>query len=147
MAGTDRAQQLSRYQLVILMFQFLAGMVFYIVGVPSRATGRAHTGSLLILAAHALLTVGLAAGAAWIIRATASAPHWRRWLARGGAGAIAVAAVAGLLTLVTRNGWWSFVMAVGFTAALVAYAGLVVPATEHRSPAMNGTRPPGSRVR
>jgi hypothetical protein len=131
MAGSDRARTLSQYQLLGLMFQFLVGMVFYMVGVPSHATRSAHTGSLLILAAHALLAAALAAGAVWIIRATAGAPDWQRWLARSGAGAIAVAAVAGLLTLVTRSGWWSFVMAAGFTVALLAYAGLLIPATDN----------------
>ncbi len=145
MPDNDRARNLSQYQLLGLMLQFLVGMVFYMVGIPSRTTGSAHTGSILVLSAHALLTVGLAAGAAWIIRATVGTPDWRSWLARGGAIAIAVAAAAGLLTLVTHSGWWSFVMAVGFTAALLAYAGLLIPATEDSSPALNGTRPPKSR--
>jgi hypothetical protein len=139
----DRALYLARYQAAGLMVQFLLGMVIYLIGLPSRLKGEAHTASIVFVILHVLLAVGLAAGAAGIIRATAGAPDWRRWLARSGAGAIGAALAAGVLTLVTSNGWWSFVMAAGFTAALVAYGGLLIPATAAAgtSPALNGTRP------
>ena len=42
---------------------------------------------------------------------------WRR-RAITGAAAIAVAVGAGILTLATKNNWWSYTMAVGFIAAL-----------------------------
>ena len=41
-----------------------------------------------------------------------------------GAAAIAVAVGAGILTLITKNNWWSYTMAVGFIAALLASAAL-----------------------
>lgn len=140
---TDRARYLARYQATGLMLQFLLGMVIYVVGLPSRVTGQAHTASVAFVLVHVLLAVTLAVGAAWIIRATAGAPDWRRWLARGGAGAIAVAFAGGILTLVTSNGWWSFVMATGFTGALVAYGGLLIPAATAtgQAPALKGSRP------
>jgi hypothetical protein len=139
----DRALYLARYQATGLMVQFLLGMVIYLIGLPSRLSGEAHTASIVFVFIHVLLAMGLAAGAAWIIRATADAPDWRRWLARGGAAAIGTAFAAGILTLVTSNGWWSFVMAAGFTGALVAYGGLLIPATAAagNSPRLNGTRP------
>lgn len=44
---------------------------------------------------------------------------WRR-RAITGAAAIAVGVVADILTLITKNNWWSYTMAVGFIAALLA---------------------------
>lgn len=139
----DRARYLARYQATGLMLQFLTGMVIYVVGLPSRVTGEAHTASIVFVLVHVLLAVSLAAGAAWIIRATAGEPDWRRWLARGGAGAIATAGAGGILTLVTSSGWWSFVMAAGFAGALVAYGGLLIPAAAvaGNAPAPDGSRP------
>jgi hypothetical protein len=137
-AGADRARYLSQYQTLGLMVQFLLGMVIYIAGVPSRARGSAHMVSIAVLSAHVVVGLGLAAGAVLILRATRD---WRRWLARAGAAVIAVAAAAGIVTLVTSNGWWSYVMAAGFTAALMAYVGLLIPATPDNSPALNGVRP------
>jgi hypothetical protein len=78
MAGNDRPRRLSQYQVMVLVLQFLVGMVFYVVGIPSRATGSAHTASLVVLSAHVLLAAGLSAGAVWIIRATAATRDWRR---------------------------------------------------------------------
>jgi hypothetical protein len=127
--GDDRPRQLSQYQVLGLMVQFLLGMVLYLTGVPARARGSAHTLSLVILAAHILVAVGLAAGAVLILRATADTRAWCLWLARGGAAGLGVAAGAGLFTLALNNGWWSYVMAVGFTVALIAYGGLLIPAT------------------
>jgi hypothetical protein len=139
-AGADRPRQLSQYQVLGLMVQFLLGMVLYMTGVPARARGGAHTFSLVILAAHLLLAAGLVAGAVLILGATAGTHDWRLWLARGGAAGIGTAAAAGLLTLALNNGWWSYVMAVGFTVALMAYGGLLIPATAD-APAASGARP------
>jgi hypothetical protein len=140
-AGADRTRYLSQFQTLGLMVQFLLGMVVYMAGLPSRARGSAHTVSIVVLSAHIVVAVGLAAGAVLILRSTAASPDWRRWLARAGAAVVAVAVAAGILTLVTSNGWWSFVMAAGFTLALMAYAGLLIPATADQSPALNGVRP------
>jgi hypothetical protein len=139
-AGADRTRYLSQYQLLGLMVQFLFGMVLYMVGVPARARGSAHTFSIVVLSAHVLLAAGLVVGAVLILNTTAGAPDWRLWLARGGAAGIGAAACSGLLTLALNNGWWSYVMSVGFTAALVAYGGLLIPVTAD-SAAPDGTRP------
>jgi hypothetical protein len=123
------------------MVQFLLGMVIYMAGVPSRARGSAHTVSMVALSAHVVVAIGLAAGAVLILRATAATHDWRRWLAGAGAAVIAVAAAAGILTLATSSGWWSFVMAAGFTAALLAYGGLLIPVTADDPALRNGVRP------
>lgn len=139
----DRAWYLARYQATGLVIQFLMGMAIYVTGLPSRVRGESHTASVVFVGVHVLLGLGLAAGAAWIIRATAGSPDWRRWLARGGGAAIGTAFAAGILTLVTSSGWWAFVMGAGFAGALVAYGGLLIPATAPAasSATLNGTRP------
>jgi hypothetical protein len=142
-ADDDRPRRLSQYQTLGLVVQFLVGMVLYMAGVPARARGGAHTFSLVILSVHVLLAAGLVAGAALILSATTDARDWRRWLARGGAAGIGAATVAGLLTLATGNTWWSYVMAVGFTAALVAYGGLLIPAAAPSAPQAGPGRRPG----
>jgi hypothetical protein len=40
-----------------------------------------------------------------------------------------VGVVADILTLITKNNWWSYTMAVGFIAALLASGGLLLPAS------------------
>jgi len=139
--AADRARYLAQFQTLGLMVQFLLGMVVYMAGVPSRARGDAQTLSIVVLSVHVVVAIGLAAGAVLILRAAAAAHDWRRWLARAGAAVIAVAVVAGILTLATNNGWWSYAMAAGFTAALMAYGGLLIPAAADNSPALNGVRP------
>lgn len=147
-ASADRVRALSRHQALGLMIQFLLGMVIYVVGLPSRARGSAHTASIMVLAAHVLVALALTVGAVLIIRATAGSPDWRRRLAHGGAAAIVAAAAAGFITLATSNGWWSYVMAVGFVGALVAYGGLLIPVTEPLQPLSPPSRPdPGARPR
>lgn len=127
-AGT-RVRGLARGQVTGLMVQFLLGMVIEVAGLPSRASGGAHLTSVGALVVHVLVAAGLAAGAAVIVRAAAQTPDWRQWLARAGAAAIGVSIASGILTLVTSSGWWSYAMAVGFTAALAAYGGLLIPVT------------------
>jgi len=54
-----------------------------------------------------------------------------RWRRQAVTGAIAIVAAfgAGALTLATKNNWWSYAMAVGFIAALLAYGSLLLPAS------------------
>ncbi|HYZ51956.1 MAG TPA: hypothetical protein VE733_00380 [Streptosporangiaceae bacterium] len=42
---------------------------------------------------------------------------------------IAVAVAAGILTLAIKSNWWSYAMAAGFIAAVLAYGSLLLPAT------------------
>jgi len=61
-----------------------------------------------------------------------------------GAAAIAVAVVAGILTLITKNNWWSYTMAVGFIAALLAYGSLLLPASAAAQSGLPPSAPEGS---
>ena len=107
---------------------FLLGMAVNLTGLPSQTSGAAHLASLAFLAAHVLIAVGLAAGAAMLLRAAASlGGRWRRQAITGTA-AIAAALAAGILNLMTGSNWWSYAMAAGFITALLTHGSLLLPA-------------------
>jgi hypothetical protein len=107
---------------------FLLGMAVNLIGLPADTSGAAHVASIAFLAAHALITLGLVIGTVMLLRAAARLGGRPRSQAIAGATAIAVAAAAGILTLITKSGWWSYAMAVGFIAALLASGSLLLPA-------------------
>ena len=115
----------ARHQVMGLASMFLLGMAVNLTGLPAETSGAAHLASIAFLTAHALIALGLVIGTVMLLRA--AAPHGGHW--RRHATAIAVAVTAGILTLVTKNNWWSYTMAVGFIAALLAYGSLLLPAT------------------
>jgi hypothetical protein len=119
-------RHLARHQIVGLAIQFLLGMAVNLLGLPSQARGAAHTATAVFLAAHVLITLGLLAGAVMIIRAAARAPS--RPLAIEGAIAIAATTAAGIFTMITKSNRWSYTMALGFIASLLAYGGLLMQA-------------------
>ena len=112
---------------MFLAVEFLLGMAVNLLGLPSEATGAAHAATIAFLAAHIVVAAGLLAFAVVIVRAAARAGRWRR-PAIWGAAAIVVTVGAGILTLITKSNWWSYAMAVGFTASLLIYGGIVVRA-------------------
>ena len=124
---TDVRQRVRR-QVTGLSAQFLFGMALALIGQPSETTGTAHTASNVLLGLHILVAAVLIAGAATVIRATRGSGRQRR-LAHWGAGAIVLTFGAGILTLITKNGWWSYAMAVGFITSLLVYVSLLVQAT------------------
>ena len=63
-----------------------------------------------------------------------------------GAAAIAVAVGAGILTLITKNNWWSYTMAVGFIAALLAYGNLLLPASAAEQSDLPPSAPEGGSI-
>ena len=121
-------RHLARHQVMGLAVQFLLGVAVGLIGLPSQARGGAQTASTVFLAAHVVIALGLAVGAILVIRATAGLPDQSRRLAILGTAAIAAAIAAGVLTMTTRSNWWSYGMALGFIAALLAYGGLLVQA-------------------
>jgi hypothetical protein len=125
---TADARHLARHQVMGLGVQFLLGMAVNLLGLPSQAKGAAHTATTVFLAAHMLITLGLLAGAVMIIRASARPPAPSRQLAIGGAIAIAATTAAGILNVITKSNWWSYTMALGFTASLLVYGGLLLQA-------------------
>lgn len=128
-------RHLARHQVMGLTSVFLLGMAVNLIGLPAGATGAAHVASIAFLAAHALIALGLVAGTVMLLQAAARVGGRWRGQALAEATAIAVAVAAGILTLITKDNWWSYAMAVGFIAALLAGGSLLLPAT---TPAQDG---------
>ncbi len=125
---TADVRHLARHQVMGLAAQFLLGMAVNLLGLPSQTKGDAHAATTAVLAAHMLISLGLLAGAALVIRATASTGNPSRQPAIWGAIAIAATIAAGILTMITKSNWWSYTMALGFIASLLVYGGLLVQA-------------------
>ncbi len=118
----------ARHQVMGLSAQFLIGMALALIGQPSETTGFAHTTSNVLLGLHVLIATVLIAGAASVIRAARGGDQHRR-LAHRGAAAIVLTSGTGILTVITKNDWLSYTMAVGFIASLLVYVSLLVRAT------------------
>ena len=128
-ASLAAVRHLARHQVMGLVSVFLLGMAVNLTGLPAQTTGAGHLASIAFLAAHTLIAIGLVVGTVMLLRAAARlGGRWRRQ-AIAGAAAVAMAVAAGVLTMITKNNWWSYTMAVGFIAALLAYGGLLLPAT------------------
>ncbi|GAB3807379.1 hypothetical protein GCM10028798_31800 [Humibacter antri] len=122
-AHTSRPEKLarrSREALYTLALQFLLGMAANLIGSPEENTGAAVAFAGIVLALHALVGIGL------IVVAV------RVWMAARSAGAGARSALwafiviiatflIGIGTMMTGNGWLSFLMSVGFVAAAALY--------------------------
>ncbi len=134
--GHARVRHLARHQVMGLASVFLLGMAANLTGLPSQTSGMAHLASLAFLAAHVLIALGLVTGSVLLLRTAARLGGWWRRRAMAGTAAITVAVAAGILTLMTGSNWWSYAMAAGFIAALLAHGSLLLPAT---SPAEDGT--------
>ena len=127
--GLARVRHLARHQVMGLASVFLLGMAVNLTGPPSQTSGAAHLASIAFLAAHVLIALGIVIGTVLLLRAGARlGGRWRRQ-AITGAAAIIVAVTAGILTLMTTSNWWSYAMAAGFIAALLAYGSLLLPTT------------------
>jgi MFS family permease len=123
----------ARGQVMGLIAQFLLGMAVTLIGLPSETTGGSKTATTVFLIVHVVIAVGLAFGAVQVVLlARTTYPRTRR-LATYGAVAIVATIVAGMATLSTKNNWWSYVMAVGFAAALIAYGALLLPRADRES--------------
>ena len=123
----------ARGQVMGLITQFLLGMAVTLIGLPSETTGGSKTATTVFLIVHVVIAVGLAFGAVQVILLARTTDRRTRRLATYGAVAIAATIVAGMATLSTKNNWWSYAMAVGFAAALIAYGALLLPRTDRES--------------
>ena len=118
----------ARNQLVFLSAQFLLGMAVNLIGQPSQTTGAAHAVSTVLLGLHVVVAIGLVAGAVMVIRAARGGGDRPRQLARSGAVLIGLTVIAGVMTVITKNNWWSYAMAAGFIASVLLYGSLLVRA-------------------
>ncbi len=109
-----------REALSALALQFLLGMGANLIGTPEENPGAAGVFAGIVLGLHALIGIGL------IVVAV------RVWLTARGSGVavspalwafivIIVTFLAGVGTMITDNGWLSFLMSLGFVAAAALY--------------------------
>jgi hypothetical protein len=127
-ASRTGVRHLASRQVMALSAQFLIGMALALIGQPSQTTGAAHTASEVLLGLHILVAVGLIAAAVQAILLTRGSDRQRQ-LAYGGAAAIVLTSGTGVLTVITKNNWWSYAMAAGFITSLLVYVSLLVQAT------------------
>jgi heme A synthase len=81
----------------------------------------------VLLGLHVLVAISLVAIAARVIRAARASGEGARRLAHWGAVMIGLTFVTGVITMITKNDWWSYAMALGFIALLL-YGSLLVQA-------------------
>ena len=124
----------ARRQLVGLSAQFLLGMAVNLIGQPSETTGAAHAVSTVLLGLHVVVATGLVFGAVMVIRAARGGGDRPRQLARSGAVLIGLTVIAGVMTVITKNNWWSYAMAAGFIASVLLYVSLLVWAQSLTAP-------------
>lgn len=127
-ADVKGVRQFAMRQAMMLSGQFLIGMAVALIGQPSETTGTAHTASNVLLGLHVVVAVGIVAMAGRIVRAARGSGEGAVRLARWGAVMSGLTFVAGVLSMITKNDWWSYAMAVGFIASLLLYGSLLVRA-------------------
>ena len=115
-------------QLGMLIAMFLLGIAANLIGVPSEVGGTSKAASIIILALHGLLGLGLLINAGLIIRLSLKTDTALTKQAQVGAGVVALTFIAGVITIATKNNWWSFTMAIGFAASLPIYGLLLLRA-------------------
>jgi O-antigen/teichoic acid export membrane protein len=127
-ANRKDVRSLARRQVMMLSAQFLLGMAVALIGVPSETTGAAHTASNVLLGLHILVAIAIVALAVRTIQVARVGGEGARRPANWGAVTIGLTFVAGVITAMTKNNWWSYAMAVGFIASLLLYGSLLVRA-------------------
>ncbi len=113
----------------MLAAEFLLGMGANLIGLPSEVTGAAGVTTLTLVGLHVALAIAIVVVA---IMVTMSRPAQVRRSTTGGMASVVMTFLAGAGTLMTGNGWLSFVMATGFLIAAGLYGAAYVETT--RSP-------------
>ena len=129
-AGANRkgVRPLARRLVMMLSAQFLLGIAVALIGQPSETTGTAHTASNVLLGLHVLVAIAIVAVAVRTILVARASDEGARRPARWGGVLTGLTFVAGVATMITKNNWWSYAMAVGFIASLLLYGSLLVRA-------------------
>jgi hypothetical protein len=127
-AGRKGVRSLARRQVMMLAAQFLLGMAVALIGQPSETTGAAHTASNVLLGLHVLVAIAIVALAVRTIQVARASDEGARRPAHWGAVMVGLTFVAGVITMITKNNWWSYAMAVGFIGSLLLYGSLLVRA-------------------
>jgi protein-S-isoprenylcysteine O-methyltransferase Ste14 len=102
---------------------FLLGMGTNLIGEPDSTFGKVANG--IILGLHILIAIGLVAVSIRLLLAARKAGLGER-LALWGLVVVIVTFLAGVLTMITGNDWWSYLMSVGFLVAVALYGGTFI---------------------
>lgn len=118
----------ARHIIMMLTIQFLLGMAVSLIGPPKEASGGAKIATTVFLALHVLIAIGLVIGAVMAFSAAKKLGSGFKRLASFASASIGATFVAGVLTMITGNNWWSYLMAAGFITSLLLYGAIVVRA-------------------
>ncbi len=118
--ATARLRTRLRAVLWMLAIAFLLGMGANLLGAPSEDVGVARVVSIVVIALHALVGVGIVATAIRASTAAGAAGIARRETMTGLI-AVNITFLVGIATVMTGSGWLSFLMALGFLVAAGAY--------------------------
>jgi len=114
----------ARDQLGGLSVMFLLGMGVNLIGLPSETSGSTNTVTTILLGLHMLIGISLIAGGIiTVFRARSSTFLKVTWT---GLVAIVLTFFCGIMTLNTKNNWWSYAMSIGFIASFWIYGLLFV---------------------
>lgn len=110
----------------MLSIQFLLGLALATVADydPDTHTGN-HAAHQVLLGLHVLVAVGILVGAVQMVLGTKKGAPRLSGLAIGGLVAVVVAFAAGAVRLSVDNEWLTFIMGVGFIAAVGIYGRLL----------------------
>lgn len=123
----------ARGQLSMLLAQLLLGMAVNLIGQPMETSGPPKVASAVFLILHILIGIGLLAGAILVAVNAGRAEPSLSGLAWIGFAVVVVTFAAGVLTMITNSGWWSYLMAAGTTGLLVIYGILSVRPGQSRA--------------
>lgn len=119
----------TRGQLSMLFAQFLVGLAIARIGLPADTSGFARTVSIVLLGLHLVIAAGLLVGAILSIVIVTRAASFGVGLVWVSAAVVVVTVVSGVVTLVTKNDWWSYLMGAGATLSLPVYGILYLRST------------------
>jgi hypothetical protein len=124
-APQDQLLRRSREALVALGVQFLLGMGANLIGAPDENSGASTVIAGVVLGLHILVGIGVVVVAirVWM---TARRQQVGDPEALWALVVVCVTFLSGVATMLTGNGWLSFVMAAGFLVAAALYVRTVI---------------------
>lgn len=134
----ERLRTRLRGMLWMLALIFLLGMGANLVGLPGENDGTGRIVSIVLIALHALLGIGILATAIRAMPAARDSGIGGRE-ALTGLIAVIITFLAGIGTVMTGSGWLSFLMAAGFLVAAAVYVVAAIAAARS-----GAARPPAS---
>lgn len=119
-----KLREASRGVIIMLTVQLLLGMAVNLIGLPEEVSGGAKSVTTISLLLHVIVGVGLIVAAIRTLRVGKLFDDTVLRLTRIGALTVGVTFIFGALTMITGDNWWSYLMAVGFMAAVLLYGSI-----------------------